>query len=800
MEFSEFWLREWVNPAIDSKTLADQITMVGLAVDAIYPVAGFCSGVIIGQIVECWQHPNVHKLWMTKVNIGKKHTLNIICDAPNCRADLRVAVAPVNALLPGNLRIKANEIHGVSSEGKLCSFSELEISNDHSGIIELPVDAPIGSDIRDYLQLDDNIINISVTSNRADCLSLLGIAREVAVVNRLPLQKLRIEPVVPAINDTLSIYVDVPNACPCYLVRVVKNIDISLNTPFLMKEKLRRCGICPTGTIVDIINYILLELGQPIHIFDLNNIDGIIHVRLAHHGEVLNMLDGSQIILSSDTLVIADQRKALTIAGIFGSTHSNITPYTCDIMLGCAFFNQSAIGCAPCYNLHTSSFYRYERCVDHALQQIAIERATTLLIAIYGGQPGPVVNVTNVEALPQPKIINLRRAKLDKLVGYAISDYDINDIFTRLGCQVTQTKDCWQVMAPSWRFDITIEEDLVEEIIRIYGYDTIPKIPIHTNLKISNHRQTVVPLSRVKNLLVDRGYQEVITYSFINHKIQELLYPEQSPLLLPSPISVEMSAMRLSLWTGLLNTVVYNQNRQQQRIRLFESGLCFVPHSTANLGVRQNLMIAGVITGPRFNEHWDLVCHSVDFYDVKGDLEAILELVGKLDDTEFKAHANSALHPGQSAAIYLKDEIIGLIGVIHPLLEEKLNLHSRTMVFELYWEKFVEYKVPKFNNISPFPVNRRDIAIVVAEDIPAVDIIAECKKVGSHQLISINLFDVYRGKGIAEGFKSLAFSLILQDAAYTLTEKEINTIVARCVTALKHRFKASLRNEKHVAY
>ncbi|MBT9433107.1 phenylalanine--tRNA ligase subunit beta [Candidatus Sodalis endolongispinus] len=795
MKFSELWLREWVNPAIDSEELADQITMSGLEVDGVEPVAGRFTGVVVGRVVECGQHPNADKLRVNKVDVGGERLLDIVCGAPNCRADLRVAVATVGAVLPGDVKIKAAKLRGEPSEGMLCSFSELGITGGHDGILELPAEAPVGQDIRAYLQLDDNTIDISVTPNRADCLGLLGVARDVAVRNRLALHMPVIETVAPEIIDTLPIRVDTIDACPRYLGRVVKNINVGAATPLWMTEKLRRCGLRSVDAVVDITNYVLLELGQPMHAFDRARIEVGIVVRHARQDETLTLLDGSEVTLAPDTLVIADHGQALAMAGIFGGAASGISPTTRDVVLECAFFNPLAItGRARRYGLHTDASHRYERGVDPALQPRAMERATALLVAICGGQPGPVIDVTSASALPQPATITLRRKTLDRLVGHVIPDEDVSDILTRLGCQVSRTVQGWQAVAPSWRFDMAIEEDLIEEVARVYGYDAIPNVPVRANLVMPHHREAALPLARVKTLLVDRGYQEAITYSFVDPKTQALLHPQQAPLVLPSPISQDMSAMRLSLWTGLLGAVVYNQNRQQQRVRLFESGLRFVPDNAADLGIRQDLMLAGVISGPRLDEHWDQPRQPVDFYDAKGDLETILELTGKLDDIEFRSQQHSALHPGQSAAIYLNNEAIGFVGVIHPELEAKLNLNGRTLVFELLWEKVAERKVPEANDISRFPANRRDIAVVVADDVAAADIIAECKKVGENQLVGVNLFDVYRGRGVAEGFKSLAISLILQDTARTLEEEEIAATVAKCVASLKQRFQASLRD------
>ncbi len=795
MKFSELWLREWVNPANNSEALSDQITMAGLEVDGVDAVAGGFHGVVVGEVVECGQHPNADKLRVTKVNVGGDRLLDIVCGAPNCRQGLKVAVATVGAVLPGDFKIKAAKLRGEPSEGMLCSFSELGISEDHDGIIELPADAPIGTDIRDYLKLEDNTIEISVTPNRADCLGIIGLARDVAVLNKLPLVEPEMAAVAATINDTLPIRVDAAQACPRYLGRVVKGINVKAPTPLWMKEKLRRCGIRSIDAVVDVTNYVLLELGQPMHAFDLDRIEGGIVVRLAQEGETLTLLDGNEAKLKADTLVIADHHKALAMGGIFGGEHSGVNGETRNVLLECAFFSPLSItGRARRHGLHTDASHRYERGVDPALQYKAMERATRLLIDLCGGEAGPVIDVTSEAHLPKPATITLRRSKLDRLIGHHIDDAQVGDILRRLGCEVTEGQDRWTAVAPSWRFDMEIEEDLVEEVARVYGYNSIPDEPVQAGLVMGAHREADLSLKRVKTMLVDKGYQEVITYSFVDPKIQQLLHPGEEHLILPSPISSEMSAMRLSLLTGLLNTVVYNQNRQQSRVRIFETGLRFVPDTQADLGIRQDLMLAGAICGNRYEEHWDLARNSVDFYDLKGDLESVLDLTGKLSDIEFRAASNPALHPGQSAAIYLQSECIGFIGVVHPELERKLSLNGRTLVFEVLWNKVADRVVPEAQEISRFPANRRDIAVVVAENVPAADILGECKKVGANQVVGVNLFDVYRGKGVAEGYKSLAISLILQDTGRTLEEEEIAATVAKCVEALKERFQASLRD------
>ncbi|MGA5653893.1 phenylalanine--tRNA ligase subunit beta [Rahnella contaminans] len=795
MKFSELWLREWVNPAISSEALSDQITMAGLEVDGVEPVAGAFNGVVVGEVVECGQHPNADKLRVTKVNVGGDRLLDIVCGAPNCRQGLKVAVATVGAVLPGDFKIKAAKLRGEPSEGMLCSFSELAISDDHDGIIELPLDAPVGTDIREFLKLDDTTIEISVTPNRADCLGILGVARDVAVINQLPLVEPEMNPVKATIDTAISIDVQAPQACPRYLGRVVKGINVKAPTPLWMREKLRRCGTRSIDAVVDITNYVLLELGQPMHAFDLNRIDGGIVVRMAKKDEALTLLDGTEAKLNEDTLVIADHGKALAMAGIFGGEHSGVNDETQDVLLESAFFAPLSItGRARRQGLHTDASHRYERGVDPQLQFKAIERATALLLSICGGEAGPVIDVTSEADLPKAATITLRREKLERLIGHHVEDAQVTDILTRLGCQVQHHGDHWVAVAPSWRFDMQIEEDLVEEVARVYGYNNIPDVPVKASLVMTKHREANLSLKRVKNLLVDRGFQEAITYSFVDPKVQALLHPGEDALILPSPISVEMSAMRLSLWSGLLSAVVNNQNRQQSRVRLFESGLRFVPDTQADLGIRQDVMLSGVISGTKNEEHWDLARQAVDYYDLKGDLEAILELTGKMNDVQFKVEANPALHPGQSAAIYLHGERIGFIGVVHPELERKLDLNGRTVVFELLWNKVADRVLPDAKEISRFPANRRDIAVVVAENVPADDILAECKKVGANQVVGVNLFDVYRGKGVAEGYKSLAISLVLQDTARTLEEEEIAATVAKCVEALKQRFQASLRD------
>jgi phenylalanyl-tRNA synthetase beta chain len=794
MKFSESWLREWINPEISSETLADQLTMAGLEVDDVEKVAGDFTGVVIGKVVECMQHPNADKLRVTKIDIGKEELLDIVCGAPNCRQGLTVACATVGAVLPGNFKIKSAKLRGEPSEGMLCSYSELGIADEHNGIIELPDDAPLGQDIREYLNLNDVIIDISVTPNRADCFGIVGIARDISAVNNIPMQALKVNSVQATISDTVSIKIDEPTASPRYLGRVIKNINVNAQTPLWMKEKLRRGGIRSIDAVVDITNFVLLEIGHPMHAFDLSQIEKGIIVRYANKDEKLTLLNGNEVKLNDKTLVIADHQKILALAGIMGGEKSGVTQTTKDVFLEAAFFNPLVItGKAREYGLHTEASHRYERGVDPLLQFTAMERASQLLIDICGGEAGPIIDVTHEAELPAQATIQLRRSKIDRIIGYTIETQKITDILIRLGCKVEYKDNVWIVKSPSWRFDLQIEEDLVEEVARIYGYNNIPNANLKIESVMKPKPESQIPLRRVKDLLVDRGYQEAVTYSFVDPKVQQILYPEYPEIKLPNPISSEMSVMRLSLWSGLLDVILYNQNRQQTRARLFETGLRFIPDENCEFGVRQELMLAGIVTGNLYEEHWQLPKKNVDFYDLKGDLESIFSLLGCGDQIQFKKSELPALHPGQSAAIYLNDELLGYFGVLHPEIEKKLSLNSKTLVFEINLAKISKKEVPVAQDLSKYPSNKRDIAIIVSNTIPAADIILECKKAGGEQLIKVTLFDVYQGGNIKEDQKSIAISLILQDKSRTLEEEDITNIVSKCVTALQNRFKALLR-------
>lgn len=795
MKFSETWLREWVNPSVSTDELTHQITMAGLEVDDVLPVAGTFSGVKVGHVVECGQHPDADKLRVTKIDIGGDELLDIVCGAPNCRQGIKVAVATVGAVLPGDFKIKKAKLRGQPSHGMLCSFTELGIDVESDGIMELSQEAAVGTDFREFLGLDDVTIDVDLTANRADCFSIRGMAREVGVLNRADVAEPTVNPVAPAIDDQVSIQVQAPAACPRYLGRVIKNVDVKANTPLWMQEKLRRCGLRSIDPVVDITNYVLLEQGQPMHAFDLNKIDGGILVRMAEQGEKLTLLDGTEAELNADTLVVADHNKALAIAGIFGGEESGVTSETKDVLLECAFFSPDHIrGRARSYGLHTDSSMRFERGVDYALQMSAMERATELLVSICGGEVAPVVAVESESDLPSQNQVSLRRTKLDSLLGHSIADSDVVEILERLGLTVETTQEGWKAVSPTWRFDIAIEQDLIEEVGRIYGYDNIPNQSPAAALKMHDHKEANIPLKRVRDLLVDRGYHEAITYSFVEPEQQKLIVPDVEPLVLPFPISVEMSAMRLGLIQGLLNTVVHNQKRQQPRVRLFEHGLRFIPCESAENGMRQEAMLAGVISGARNEEHWDMETNTVDFYDLKGDLEAILELSANDKAYSFAPAKHPALHPGQSAAIVLDGKEVGVIGTVHPELERKFGLNGRTIVFEIEWAAIDTKVIPEAVQLSKFPSNRRDIALVVDESIASGDIVTSCLEQGGEFLKDARLFDVYVGKGVEEGKKSLAIALTLQSVERTLEDADISGAVDAIVSHVSEKFGASLRD------
>jgi len=764
--------------------------MAGLEVDAVDAVAGPCTGVVVGWVQSLAAHPGADKLRVCQVDAGTGGPLQIVCGAANVAAGMRVPVALVGAVLPGDLRIKKARLRGVESFGMICSAAELGLEEKSAGILALPPDAPVGIDVRTYLGLDDHAIEVDLTPDRGDCLALAGIAREVGVINRVSVTPVVIEPVVAQIADCCEVRLSVPQACPRYACRIIRSIDPDAHTPVWMRERLRRSGIRAINPVVDVTNYVMLELGQPMHGFDLALLAPPIEVRMARPGEQLTLLDGREIVLRGDTLVIADATGPLAMAGIMGGEHSGVGATTRDILLESAFFSPRAISGRPrAYGLTTDSSYRFERGVDPGLQVRALERATRLLLDLAGGKPGPVVDIAVAAHLPQPQAIPLRRTRIRRLLGVDIDDVEVCDILERLGMQIEPTAEGWRVTAPSARFDIGIEVDLIEEIGRIYGYTRIPTHHTAVDTALSPMPEARFDLDRGKDLLVDRGYQEVVTYSFVSPEIQALVDPSAATIALANPLSRELSVMRTSLWPGLLLAARYNQARQQSRVRIFESGLSFVQGAN---GLVQEPLLAGLATGDLLPEQWGAPTRAVDFFDAKSDLEALLALT---DPTSigFVPAEHPALHPGQSARILRGAEPIGWLGLLHPELQRRLDFPADLVLFELHLQPLAEGRLPVFQPLSKFPSIRRDLALLVDRQVSSAQVVACIRAGGQEILQDISLFDVYTGDKIDSSRRSLALALILRDSSHTLTDAEIDVAVADILRNLSDGVGATLR-------
>ena len=791
MKFSEQWLREWVNPAISTEALAHQLTMAGLEVEAVDPVAGDFSKVVVGEVLKVEPHPDADKLRVCQVNVGAKAPLNIVCGAANVREGLHVPVAMVGAVLPGDFKIKKSKLRGVPSHGMLCSSKELGLSEQAEGLMELPTDAPLGEDVRVYLQLDDHSIELGLTPNRGDCLSLTGIAREVGVLNQAEISAPDMPAQPAVIDDTFPVTLEAEGDCPHYVGRVIRGIDPTAQTPQWMQEHLRRSGLRSLGPVVDVTNYVLLELGQPMHAFDLGKLQGGIHVRHAVAGEKVTLLDEQTVELEAGTLVIADESAPVAMAGIMGGSASAVSDKTQDIFLESAYFNPLTIaGRARGYGLHTDSSHRFERGVAPDLQVPAMERATKLLLEIMGGKAGPVIEVTATEHMPVRATITLREARISRVLGASVPSDTVSGILSRLGMAVKRNKAGWQVTPPAFRFDLGIEEDLIEEIGRIYGYDNLPSSTPSVHLQMPARPEGRVELDRIKSMLVDLGYAEAITYSFVDPKLQQLLDPERDPIALANPISADMGVMRTSLWPGLVQAMQYNLNRQQNRLSLFECGLKFLKQDSE---IKQEMMVAGVLTGSRNPAHWDMESESVDFFDIKGHVESLLDLTGLATEFRFQLELNPVLHPGQSAAIYRHDRVVGWLGALHPSVEQALGLSQGAYVFEIEAAALTEGRVPAFTPVSRYPSIRRDIALVVDQAVSADEVIDCIHLSASEYLTNIELFDVYVGEGIDSGRKSLALGLTLQDLSRTLKDNEVEQELEQILGILNKKLGATLR-------
>jgi len=800
MKISEKWLHDWVHPKIDAKQLGDKLTMAGLELDALENLgANKLEHVVVAQVKSLAAHPDAEKLRVCEVDVGQKQLLTIVCGAANVVAGGKFPAALEGAILPNGMTIKPTKLRGVQSNGMLCSGSELGISDNSDGLMCLPEDAPVGEAIFDYLELDDNVLELGLTPNRGDCLSIRGVAREVGVICKVGYDDADYEYLEAQSKRKLPINLLAPEACPRYIGRVIEDVNVAAPTPIWMRERLRRCGIRSISVIVDITNYVLLELGQPMHAFDLAKINGGIQVRMAKPKEKLKLLDGQTVQLDSESLVIADDEKPLALAGIMGGDESAVdVAQTQDILLEAAFFAPIAVaGKARQYGLHTDSSHRFERGVDYELTRTAMEQASTLVVQLAGGKPGPVIEAKHKASLPKPAKIKLRAARIERILGMAVSDHDIVDTLQRLGFEVSAGKPGeWQVMAPSFRFDVSSEIDLIEEIARIQGYQNIPNKPASFSAAIKPKSERCVSLASLQDLLVARGYQEAITYSFVEPGLQQMLsdIDETQVVSLQNPLSADMSVMRTSLFPGLLQTLLYNQNRQQERLRLFETGLVF--HKGKQL--TQKAMLSGVVAGSVYPEQWAEPARETTFYDVKADIEALFCLAAKQNQLRFNASSHPALHPGQCADVYItqnkgENVAVGRIGSLYPELKQRLGINHDAVLFEIELNALLSREIPVFEPVSKYPAIRRDLAILVEESITA-QMVGECvKKNTSNLLKKFQLFDEYKGKGIDSGRKSLAFSITLQDHDRTLVDTEVDTIIAKVISALEQELGGTLR-------
>ncbi len=794
MKINELWLKEWVDIDLDVETIGHKLTMAGLELDGLEPAAGSFDKVVIAEIISLEKHPDADKLNVCQVTTGQTgdSVCQVVCGAANARKGLKTAFAMVGANLP-EFKIKKAKLRGIESFGMLCSATELGFDTDADGLLELPEDAVIGQDIREYLQLNDTIMELDLTPNRADCLSVSGVARDLAAITKSQFNEICIPEVEVTSSLKLDIVVEAPEDCPRYTARVIEGIDPTAKTPLWMKEKLRRCGIRSISPGVDITNFVLLELGQPMHAFDLGKLNKGIVVRKAVAGERLVLLDEKEIELEQGSLVIADHTRPLALAGIMGGLDSAVTAETTNILLESACFSAAKIaGRARRYGLHTESSHRFERGVDPQLQLRAIERATQLLIHICGGNAGPINNIDNVENYQNNEEIQIETDEISSKLGVAISATSIAEMFTRLGCNVTLQQDKFSVMPPSWRYDLRIAEDLIEEVARLYGYDNIPLVTSSFERPITAIPECDITPGSLQQIMLSLGYQEAITYSFIDLKTEKIMQTGFEPVALQNPISSDLAVMRTSLLGGLFQAVANNQRRQMYDMQLFETGLVFQHQGqSGNEQLHQVRKIAGVVTGVRDRDCWNLGERILDFFDLKGDVEALLAL--SEESIQWKQGASALFHPGQSATLSLNGETVGYVGVIHPEKKTKLGIKQNLLAFEIDIKLLGDGKLPYFKPLSRFPAVRRDLSILVNEEVSYQQIQHSIENMNEVLITKSHVFDLYSGEGVAKGLKSIAFSLILQDFSRTLMEQEIDELVMRVVDNLHQKFGATLR-------
>jgi phenylalanyl-tRNA synthetase beta chain len=788
MKISLEWLRDWVDPGADVPALAHALTMAGLEIEGIERAAPSFSGVVVGEVIGITKHPDAEKLSVCQVSAGAEE-LQIVCGAPNVRAGMKAPLATVGAKLPDGLEIKQAKLRGVESFGMLCSAKELKIADDSSGLMELPTELRTGQDVREALVLDDYIFEVNLTPNRGDCMSVLGVAREVAAARQTKLHAAECNAVAATVQDKWPVSIE-SEGCRTFVGRVIRGVRGNARSPLWLRERLRRAGLRPVSAIVDATNYVMLELGQPMHAYDLGRLHGGIFVRQAKPQENLILLDGRSIELTPDVMVIADENVVLGMAGVMGGQDSGISDETKDVFLEVAFFEPNAVaGRGRRYGLVTDASQRFERGVDPELQERAAERATQLILEVAGGSAGPLV-VTRGASREKLPSIRLRETRVQRLLGVHVPASRIEELLQRLGMKLTREGDGWNVTPPSWRFDIAIEADLIEEVARLYGYDNIPEAPEVAASAIAPATETRVRPDRLAKVLIDRGYQEAITYSFVEPRIQQTLFSGVSGLALANPISAELAVMRVSLWPGLVQVVQSNVRRQQHRVRLFEIGRTFDAKTGAETDV-----IAGVVTGNRVAEQWGESSRASDFFDVKADVEGLLRLTGREREFRFAAEVHPALHPGQSAHIYSGTRAIGWIGALNPAVRRQIDLTYEVFAFELELENTFAARIPEYAEISKYPAIRRDLAMIVDESASFEAIKQVAAESAGELLRDLLIFDLYRGTEIEKGKKSIALGFNLQDTSRTLTDMDADQIMARVAADLRRQFNATIRDK-----
>jgi len=794
MKFSESWLRTFVNPALSSAELSHLLTMAGLEVEELEPVAPAFDQVVVAQVLEVVKHPDADRLKVCQVDIGPMSgsgtPLQIVCGAPNVAPGLKVPCALPGARLPGDFRIKVAKVRGIESSGMLCSAKELGLAEDASGLLELPADAPVGTSLRSYLDLDDQIYTLKLTPNRADCLSLTGIAREVAALTGTPATYPDIRPAPVSTHASRPVVLEASLACPRYCGRVISGVNARAATPEWMRRRLERSGLRSISALVDVTNYVLLELGQPLHAFDNAKLKGSVRARMARAGESLKLLNGQTLTLAEDVLVIADDSQPLALAGIMGGEASSVTLETTEIFLESAFFAPKAIaGRARRYNFSSDSSHRFERGVDFGNTLNALERATALVLEICGGEAGPITEARG--ELPEHPPVRLRTARVKKVLGLAFSADEIAALLGRLALPFVREGDDFIITPPSYRFDMEIEADLIEEVARLHGYDNIPApAPVGT-LAMLPQEETRRPLFRVRQLLADRGFQEVINFAFVQEAWEQDFAANMNPIRLANPIASQLAVMRSSLIGGLVENLSTNLKRKQSRVRLFEQGRCFLRDAGAAPvpGYDQPWRLAALAYGPARPEGWGNDGRKVDYFDLKGDLEALLAPAR----LSFARLDHPALHPGRAARVSLDGRVIGCIGELHPEWVQKYDLPTPPVLFEIDLDAAVQARLPVYAEVSRFQPVIRDLAVVVDQQLALQDLLEGMKAAAKAPIQDLQLFDVYLGKGVPEGKKSLAFRIVMQDTQRTLLEAEIDSALADLTAYLEQNFAAQLR-------